>query len=307
MSHFSVLVIGDDIERQLEPYQENNMEDCPQEYLEFSDEEEGYLKSYNEESVEMWICGEKKLYSWDDKFKISEGFCSVRLTDEQKEELGYKKEEILHKDRYETFEEYMSDYCGEEDRDEKMGKYGYWSNPNTQWDWYVIGGRWAGSLKLKEGKKGEIGDTSTFERVHKEAMDEYTKKMSSGKFVDSAIKGDVDFSRDEEKYKEALRFWEIVVEEKPLKEGEEKPFTLSKKEYFIEKYKDKETYARLESEFSTFAVLKDGEWFEKGDMGWFGCHSASPEEERKWDENFYDKFIKDLPDETKLTIVDCHI
>jgi len=40
MSHFTVMVIGDDHEKQLAPYQENNMGDCPEEYLEFNEDED---------------------------------------------------------------------------------------------------------------------------------------------------------------------------------------------------------------------------------------------------------------------------
>ena len=44
MSHFTVMVIGDNPEEQLAPYQENNMGDCPQEYLEFNDLTESLKK-----------------------------------------------------------------------------------------------------------------------------------------------------------------------------------------------------------------------------------------------------------------------
>lgn len=33
----------------------------------------------------------------------------------------------------------------------KNGRYGYFHNPNAQWDWYVVGGRWPGELKIKSG------------------------------------------------------------------------------------------------------------------------------------------------------------
>lgn len=36
MSHYAVLVIGDNVTDQLEPYQSNSMNDCPKEYLRFS-------------------------------------------------------------------------------------------------------------------------------------------------------------------------------------------------------------------------------------------------------------------------------
>ncbi len=47
MSHFSVLVIGDDVEEQLAPYQENNRDTCPKKYMEFVDKEDELLKTYN--------------------------------------------------------------------------------------------------------------------------------------------------------------------------------------------------------------------------------------------------------------------
>lgn len=33
--HFAVLVIGDDVEKKLAPYQQNNMGDCPKEHLKY--------------------------------------------------------------------------------------------------------------------------------------------------------------------------------------------------------------------------------------------------------------------------------
>lgn len=43
----------------------------------------------------------------------------------------------------------------------KNGRYGYFHNPNAQWDWYEIGGRWQGELKTKSGMscdKAEVKD-----------------------------------------------------------------------------------------------------------------------------------------------------
>ena len=57
MSHFTVMVIGDNPEDQLAPYQENNMGTCPEEFLEFRDETEYLRKNWDEMSAE-----EKKEY-----------------------------------------------------------------------------------------------------------------------------------------------------------------------------------------------------------------------------------------------------
>jgi hypothetical protein len=56
-------------------------------------------------------------------------------------------------------------------------------------------------------------------------------------------------------------------------------------------------------EVQTFAVLKDGEWHEKGEMGWFGMVS---DEKDTWPAE-YQALVADLPDDTWVTVVDVHI
>jgi len=56
-----------------------------------------------------------------------------------------------------------------------------------------------------------------------------------------------------------------------------------------------------------WAIVKDGVWYEKGSMGWFGMSGESDDEALDWEMNMFDRFIKDLPEETRLTVVDCHI
>jgi hypothetical protein len=54
-----------------------------------------------------------------------------------------------------------------------------------------------------------------------------------------------------------------------------------------------------------FALVKDGQWMEKGRMGWFGMST-----ENKTDEAWtalVREALDGLPDDTALTIVDCHI
>lgn len=264
MSHFSVLVIGDNVEEQLAPYQENNMDDFPEEYLEFNDETEEV-------------------------------------------ENDYKDRDKKYKDM--NIEEFAKEYNGYEKNDD--GKFGYMYNPNSYWDWYVIGGRWAGELKLKEGKEGELEDPNCLGICSE--LDEKRKKIHNenvkNRCVDSARKGDIDFSVGKEEYNKEIRFWEMKIEGKePITEEEKERMKWDwyKKEYYIEKYGDKETYAKLQTTFSTYAVVKDGKWYAKGDMGWFGCSSATPNEEREWEEKFVEHLNK-LPDNTILTIIDCHI
>lgn len=55
----------------------------------------------------------------------------------------------------------------------------------------------------------------------------------------------------------------------------------------------------------TFAVLKDGQWYEKGKMGWWACVSDAKDEDVWADE--FNKLLDSTSDDTLLTIVDCHI
>lgn len=55
----------------------------------------------------------------------------------------------------------------------------------------------------------------------------------------------------------------------------------------------------------TFAVVKNGEWYEKGDMGWWGI-VKDEKEQGDWNKEF-EKLLEDVSDDTELTIVDCHI
>lgn len=151
-------------------------------------------------------------------------------------------------------------------------------NPNSKWDWYVTGGRWSGLLKTKDGQQ-----------------------------VDSCLVKDLELTPDKKEYDEAIRFWELVVEEQPLKDGEEKPLNWYKKEYYLERYGTKENYANKQCQLSTYAVLMpDGLWYEPGEMGWFGLSGATTDQEKEWDENYH-KFFEQAEDDWTITIVDCHI
>lgn len=281
MSHFTVLVIGENVEEQLAPYHEFECTGCDDKYIEDIDETEEVKEAYKKH---------KKEYS--------------SLTDFSKEYYG--REPVKEKDLDINDSKYKYGYTLVNEKG-KVIKIISRTNPNSKWDWYVVGGRWAGSLKLKKDvAKSKYNDPNFSWGWDKESKKEVLEKD----VVDSARKKDIDFSRDEEKYKKAERFWELKIEKQEPKTEEDKEmlkFDFYKEEYYLKRYKDKKTFATLRSEFSTHAVIKNGEWIEQGEMGWFGCHSATPDQESKWDKGFFHRFICKLPDNTLLTVVDCHI
>ena len=171
------------------------------------------------------------------------------------------------------------DFMAENRVTDKEGNIYTTANDYAKWDYWVEGGRWEGFLKLK----------------------------GSNKHVSSAKIKDVDFSPDERVYKESLRFWDLVVENKPLEPGEEEPFNIYKPEYYHAFYNDREDYARRQAQFYTAAVITpDGLWNAPGEYGWFGSTTKTPESARNWHENYFKDFIEGNED-LYITIVDCHI
>lgn len=185
MSHFTVLVIGDNPEEQLAPYDEQ---------LETPEYDKG-------------VVSKEDIKSCMDFYK-------------DKKNGGYK----LPFD--ELYEEKGDDWNSNQWRKNPDGTWHEYSsyNPNSKWDWYELGGRWSGELKLKTKQDG-----------------------------DQALKKDITNLND----------------------------------------------------ISTFAVLKDGKWYEKGDMGWFGI-VVNEMDEKEWDKQLK-KLLKGLPGDTLISMYDCHI
>lgn len=381
MSHFVVLVIGDDVDEQLAPYHEFESTGLDDQYVVEVDETESLLKEFREESVEAIETPDGARYAkYDDRFyrdptpeeisKISHDGKRIYGTG-TRDGISYasrdwgdgkghrgkiheipadcKVVEVRHSD-VRTFEEYI-EYCwgsvnklrpGQEMTEEH--RYSFVevdelgaitravrrTNPNAKWDWYVIGGRWTGYFPLKDGAKGNVGRPGLM-----------TDPARPG-HADIARKGDIDFESAREKaQREAERRfdkWERIF----LEHGKPLPWS-----HFYNKsidgrlnynrgdardeYNDQPAISEAKSKLGLwgcpvddigfdregyisrcrnaalipFAIVKDGKWIQKGDMGWWGAVS-NEKDQSKWNEEVA-RLIDDLPDDTMFTIVDCHI
>jgi hypothetical protein len=167
MSHFTVGVIikgkptASKIAELLAPFQENNCDDCPRQFLEFHNMEESERHRYETESIEKIKTPDGRLlYSWDDEFRVKGKFGFGTGTHEIPSDCT--RVIVPFKEIYPTLEQFLQDWHSLEKPDDETGKYGYWHNPNSKWDWYQIGGRWAGFLRVpsdsvsgKANMKGE--------------------------------------------------------------------------------------------------------------------------------------------------------
>lgn len=337
MSHFTVLVIGENPEEQLRPYQENNMADCPKEFLEFNDKEAEVLQNYQTGTVEKVRLPDGKLvWPWDDRFRvkgtIGTGTNTHQIPDDC-QQVTLKFTEL-----YPTVEKYAKDYEGYKGRDPVTGRYGYWENPKAKWDWYQVGGRWTGFFPLKPGAKGKTGqaglttdsakpgyaDMCRLKDIDVDRARQEAEKVARAEFADWRAAFSVhgrgetfeevrnricaDDDRSPQKLDEARKaFWhQPVVNEyaKILKAKDrhcwEDPITLFgfDEEVYVQRCRNRA--------LTTFAILKDGEWFENGEMGWFGVSHGEKMSDENWRAHFA-RLYDELPPDTLMTIVDCHI
>ncbi|MDM5277151.1 hypothetical protein QUF95_07145 [Paenibacillus silvae] len=293
MSHFTVVVITESLEKVeelLAPYQENNMGDCPKQFLAFNDVEEEYRKDYENGSSEgVQLIDGRVVSPYDEVFRKVTASGTV---------IGYevpshlKRVRVPHREKYPSFDDFMIQSEGFRSRDEETGKWGYWENPNAKWDWWTIGGRWSDSLLLKSGKRAnaaQIKDIFFIEQTDHEGLnveiEGYQVPASLAPIFQIMVA-------------EASQVWNEVIEGKDF----------YKPEYYLQRYGDKQSYLAEMLSFSTYAVItSEGNWHARGEMGWFGMSSESPEEAKEFSKSYFDSFIKQANPEHYLVVIDCHI
>lgn len=162
------------------------------------------------------------------------------------------------------------------------------SNPRGKWDWWILGGRWAGWLRLKPGASGELGKRG-YHKTREEVL------PHGDLSCDRALLGDVDWEGMRIlQAGEAERAWDSAstdVLSSRFVLGVDAPIT-------------RDEYIDLRSHPSTFAVVVNCDWHERTDIGWWGVAlDARPVQE--WHAEF-DALLSNQPDDTIVSIIDCH-
>jgi hypothetical protein len=371
MSHFSVLVIGENVEQQLAPYHEFECTGRNDEYVVDVDKTEEARSEYESNTTTRYRDPDGNLHDpYEDRFyrdpteeEIKEagplGFGSFgsrngvsHYSKDWGDGRGYRAKIHFIPDGWEeikvptstvkSFRDFCEDWYdgkplveGEAPDLEEAHKYGHLlvnangevirlidrTNPNKKWDWWIVGGRWTGWLKLKPGADGSVGKPGLM-----------TAPAAVGT-ADIARKGDVDFeAMRAEKGAEAGSLWDKVrritqdtwesVRErfekiddarsfyreqpaiKALEASKDRDFSWNiddalagPREAFVQAARDRAT--------SPFAIVKDGQWYAKGRMGWWGMSNDDGTQE-DWNRRV-SELLDSLRDDTRLTVVDCHI
>ena len=277
MSHFAVLVIGNEPTEQLKPYQENNMDNCPQEYLKFIKDADCDIdkktgkQGYWENPKAKW-----DWYSlggrWSGFFKLKnialEGVQGHHRAKDFAEISGEKVDD-LPLDRVDQAYKKDIDFEGmknekvekAKNRYEKLEKLCGGTIPKLKFLWKdILNGKQFKNFNIEQKRKFYHAQDSI------QKIKDLTKKT-----IDKKDK--------------VFLMW-LDLEN----------YQISKKEYIEEARK---------SAIVTFAVIKDGIWYENGEMGWWGVVS-NEKDTNKWTEEF-NKLINNIPEKTLLSVYDCHI
>jgi hypothetical protein len=153
-------------------------------------------------------------------------------------------------------------------------------NPyQPKWDWFVLD---EAGLKLKNGSSSSLATVSQ-------------------------IKWKNDLSEAE--IQEATEFWtDYVMNENT--ESEKYRMLFWNPKFYKDFYGTLETYLKCLSCNTAHAILdcETGKWYEASEVGWFGMAiNHSEETDGEFIANQYDRFIKDLPENSLVAALDCHI
>lgn len=293
MSHYTVAVITpslNDVEHLLAPFQQNNLSDCPKEYLTFVDIEPEYKLRYETETAEYIELEKGELVSPDDP--IFRKPIIGELISIQEVPTQLKRVQIPHNQVYASFDDFMVQFIGYRSKDEKTGTWGYWENSNAKWDWWEIGGRWSNMLLLRTGERVNAAKLKDIFFVEQDTCEGVTVEVE-GMRIPAALAPNFQIGAVE-----ASEEWDAVMAGKGF-------FNPA---FYLKRYVDKRGFFRHFVSISTYAVVTpDGAWHASGEMGWFGIGSETPEAARDFSISYYDTFIKNANPEHYLVIVDCHI
>lgn len=351
MSHFTVLVVGENAEDQLQPFHEFECTGTDDQYVVDVDVTEEARAEFERRTCIRLRGPDGALHdffdetgSWRPEFSrpVPEPFGLERREGFVPD--GYSEVEVPLRDA-ESFAEFVKGEYGVSSTSapDTAGehKYGYAlvdadggivkvidrTNPNAKWDWYELGGRWTGFFKIRGGAASAVGRPGLM-----------TTAARPG-FADSVRRGDIDFDGTEAAEVEKMlpdfdRALAIVTEHGvpptwasvrdsvsdielarfiynrhpaviALNAARLMPFSSELLDRFCGFDRAAFIAMTRARAWSPYALLINGTWIGRGEMGWFGMsHGDVPEKE--WHAKVRETVLA-LPPDTLLSVYDCHI
>lgn len=296
MSHFTVLVIGDDVDKLLAPFHEFECTGFDNGFVQLIDELDEARAEY---ARQIEKSGEAQPFvKW----------CT--------EWYGRKVIKAGNEPNLKSTHKYGWMRVNEDGTDviELIRR----TNPNARWDWYRIGGRWSGMLKHKDGqdidqaRKRDIDfalmrdiDAAeagrTWDAIHGITRGRTIEPWAQvqAKFCDPENSGDIEKARD------FYHAQSVVIDLKTASHENKIPFLMDYEKWVNRSREICVTEAAETAGITHAVITKDGVWHERGEMGWF-AHVRDEKAASEWESEF-GTMIDELSDDDLLTVVDCHI
>lgn len=295
MSHFTVLVIGDDPEEQLAPFHE----------YECTGENDEYVQDIDQtEEVQAQI----------DSVGLTQGL----------EYFGLDDKVVSDASEVDIYSEHEYGYAIV--KDDKLIKAVRRTNPDARWDWYQLGGRWSGFFLTKgEGTQGEKSWATEKIELPPNRVDMLLKKdldlegmkaearanaENRYKALELVLDGSPlpprfrDFSQGYEDIEQAREAYKALPVVQALEKASMMPWFGDINDTYGP---SKEAYIQrmVNRCLMPYAIVKDSVWYAQGEMGWWGMSSDDMTED-EW-QSKVNELIESVDDETLLSLYDCHI
>lgn len=189
------------------------------------------------------------------------------LSEFERKDISYELEETMAMDDLEFYENLTIGYQIDDTNGDAMTT----ENPNGKWSYYRKGKLFSIPFMLKDGRE-------VFQ-ARKNEIDWGHMHLHGGQVYERA--------------------WEMVMEHsKPENEYEENIYNnMKNRDTYFQKFGNKENYVISNTAFWGYAFLSEKQpWIELED------HVS----QFFWVKNYYDRFIKPLPEDTLLTIFECN-
>jgi len=339
MTHYTVLVIGEDVEGQLAPYDENLSVPPYREYLDADDVVTAIHDALTDGQTSTRALlppvqpGHRSPSTHSDPDDTPEPGAVTTAT-EPDERAGASAPDA----RRFVLEALTAYYERETGYEDGPGYY-YLStyNPNGKWDWWCIGGRWPGFFWLKPGEQAASVKLS-WDWLPEHNNGEPPPDMTGR--ADQARKGQIDFDRMRaeaaqqagkafDAYEQAVAGTDPLPRWDDFRDGfasidaaraayAKLPRVQALEAAHLMPWPgmgdpadvygpDRQGFIarRVAGAYATYAVVWQGKWYARGRMGWWGL-SDDDLTQQEWYRQ-YNSLLDGLADDMPLTVIDCHI
>ena len=311
--------VTDKVENIMEPYSES-VEDP--DYLEFVDMTDELTDRYETGTCTVIRLPNGKYVlpyesSFSKHFELRGGKVLQRNVGQLKQAKRTKKAKAMkvidsypYKKLFASFSEFATEHCGY-DYYEDENAYGYYTNPNAFWDWYVIGGRWPEPFLVEE--------TCTEYCISENYGYSPSPAPNGYRWVCAARKKDIQWDKMFElaqaaavqKYAELKQHFEEKRTSDPFEKIEDKYIVSFGDILYIDGESLQEYLKRRHLDGSCkypvqfYQYLSEESGFAERNVDYRSSCENRAEAEYAWDEELSD-FIDKMDDECVLVCVDCH-